>query len=86
RPAYQDDSKALVTIDGEDINWSGHVEEDTQNYAMMAYSSSNSGSDNKSVFIDEECDLEDTLVNDTYVDGMHAVPPHMIGNYMPSGH
>nr|GEX54324.1 hypothetical protein [Tanacetum cinerariifolium] len=42
RPAYQDDSKALVTIDGEDIDWSGHVEEDTQNYAMMAYSSSNS--------------------------------------------
>nr|GEW92127.1 hypothetical protein [Tanacetum cinerariifolium] len=28
RPAYQDDSKALVTIDGEDIDWSGHVEED----------------------------------------------------------
>nr|GEV19182.1 ribonuclease H-like domain-containing protein [Tanacetum cinerariifolium] len=47
KPAYQDDSKALVTIDGEDINWSRHVEEDTQNYAMMAYSSSNSGSDNE---------------------------------------
>nr|GEX90690.1 ribonuclease H-like domain-containing protein [Tanacetum cinerariifolium] len=29
RPTYQDDSKALVTIDGEDIDWSGHVEEDT---------------------------------------------------------
>nr|GEZ73724.1 hypothetical protein [Tanacetum cinerariifolium] len=28
RPAYQDDSKALVTIDGEDIDWSAHVEED----------------------------------------------------------
>nr|GFA08260.1 xylulose kinase-1 [Tanacetum cinerariifolium] len=28
RPIYQDDSKALVTIDGEDIEWSGHVEED----------------------------------------------------------
>nr|GFD20057.1 shoot gravitropism 2 [Tanacetum cinerariifolium] len=28
RPAYQDDSKALVTINGEDIDWSGHVEED----------------------------------------------------------
>nr|GEU48543.1 hypothetical protein [Tanacetum cinerariifolium] len=41
RPAYQEDSKALVTIDGEDIDWSGHVEEDAQNYAMMAYSSSN---------------------------------------------
>nr|GEX83477.1 ribonuclease H-like domain-containing protein [Tanacetum cinerariifolium] len=36
RPAYQDDSKALVTIDGEDIDWSRHVEEDAQNYAMMA--------------------------------------------------
>nr|GEW92543.1 hypothetical protein [Tanacetum cinerariifolium] len=47
RSAYQDDSKALVTIDGEDINWSGHIEEDAQNYAMMAYSSSNSGSDNE---------------------------------------
>nr|GFA40412.1 ribonuclease H-like domain-containing protein [Tanacetum cinerariifolium] len=46
RPAYQDDSKALVTIDREDIDWSRHVKEDTQNYDMMAYSSSNSGSDN----------------------------------------
>nr|GEV66935.1 retrovirus-related Pol polyprotein from transposon TNT 1-94 [Tanacetum cinerariifolium] len=25
RPVYQDDSKVLVTIDGEDIDWSGHV-------------------------------------------------------------
>nr|GEX48986.1 ribonuclease H-like domain-containing protein [Tanacetum cinerariifolium] len=36
RLAYQDDSKDLVSIDGEDIDWSGHVEEDAQNYAMMA--------------------------------------------------
>nr|GEX22182.1 hypothetical protein [Tanacetum cinerariifolium] len=79
RPAYQDDSKALVTIDGEDIDWSRHIKTDTQNYAMMAYSSSNSGSDNKA------SDLEDTHVNDRYADGMHAVPPPMIGNYMPSG-
>nr|GEY65582.1 ribonuclease H-like domain-containing protein [Tanacetum cinerariifolium] len=41
RPAYQDDSKALVTIDVEDVDWSGHIEEDTQNFDMMAYSSSN---------------------------------------------
>nr|GEX55477.1 ribonuclease H-like domain-containing protein [Tanacetum cinerariifolium] len=47
RPAYRDDSKALVTIDGEAVDWSGHVEEDTQNFAMMAYSSSNSSSDNE---------------------------------------
>nr|GEV59403.1 hypothetical protein [Tanacetum cinerariifolium] len=184
RPAYQDDSKALVTINRKDINWSGHVEEDTQNYAMMAYSSSNSGSDKEvkscskaceesyarlkklydeqrdklsdasveitaytlslkkealkekedlktkfenwqnssknlsrllntqmgandkfglgygdhkynsilsyknevlqSVFMNKTSDLEDTHVNDRYADGMHAVPPPMTGNYMPS--
>nr|GEU33684.1 hypothetical protein [Tanacetum cinerariifolium] len=173
----------------EDIDWSVHVEEDTQNYAMMAYSSSNLGSDNEvqscsktcaesyarlkrlhdeqrdklgdasveitaytlalkkkllaealkekedlktkfenwqnssknlsrmlntqmstndkfglgygdyrygsilsyenkvlqSVFMNKKSDLEDTSVNDRYVDGMHAVPLPMIGNYMPFG-
>nr|GEX65780.1 ribonuclease H-like domain-containing protein [Tanacetum cinerariifolium] len=146
RPTYQDDSKALVTIDEEDIDWSGHVEEDAQNYTMMAYSSSNSGFDNEkllaealkekedlktrfenlqnssknlsrlfnaqmsandkfrlgygdyrngsilsyenkvlqSVFMNKASDLEDTSVNDRYADEMHAVPPPMTGNYMPS--
>nr|GEV52664.1 ribonuclease H-like domain-containing protein [Tanacetum cinerariifolium] len=69
----------------EDIDWSGHVEEDAQNYAMMAYSSSNSGSDNESVFINKERNLEDTPINDRYAAGIHAVPPYMTGNYMPSG-
>nr|GEZ36469.1 zf-CCHC domain-containing protein/DUF4219 domain-containing protein/UBN2 domain-containing protein [Tanacetum cinerariifolium] len=145
----------------EDIDWSGHVEEDAQNYAMMAYSSSNLGFDNEvkscskaceesyarlkklyddqrdklgdasveitaytlalkskllntqmsvndkfglgygdyrygsilsyenevlqSVFRKKASDLEDTPVNDRFADGMHAVPPSMTGNYMPSG-
>nr|GEU47803.1 uncharacterized mitochondrial protein AtMg00810-like [Tanacetum cinerariifolium] len=30
-------------------------------------------------------DLEDTPVNDRFADGMHAVPPSMTRNYMPSG-
>nr|GEX81563.1 ribonuclease H-like domain-containing protein [Tanacetum cinerariifolium] len=97
RPAYQDNSKALVTIDGEDIDWSGHVKEDAQNYAMMAYSFSNSSSDNEVKSCSKACeesyarliklasDLEDTPINDRYTDGMHAVPPLMTGNYMPSG-
>nr|GEW84139.1 ribonuclease H-like domain-containing protein [Tanacetum cinerariifolium] len=85
RHAYQDDSKALVTIDEEAVDWSGHVEEDNQNFAMMAYSSSNSGSDNESVFMNKEYDLENTHVNDRYAEGMHTVPPPMTGNYMPSG-
>nr|GEW05583.1 putative ribonuclease H-like domain-containing protein [Tanacetum cinerariifolium] len=29
-------------------------------------------------------DLEDTTVNDRYTDGMHAIPPPMTRNYMPS--
>nr|GFC07441.1 hypothetical protein [Tanacetum cinerariifolium] len=62
RPAYQDDSKALVTIDGEAIDWSGH-----------------------SVFMNKECDIENTPVNDRYAKGMHTVPPSMKGIYMPSG-
>nr|GEV40837.1 hypothetical protein [Tanacetum cinerariifolium] len=57
RPAYHDDSKALVTIDGEDIDWFGHVEEDAQNYSL---------------FMNKESDLEDTPVNDRFADGMHA--------------
>nr|GEV06624.1 putative reverse transcriptase domain-containing protein [Tanacetum cinerariifolium] len=85
RLAYQDDSKALVAINGDDIDWSGYVEEDAHKYAMMAYSSSNSSFDNKSVFMNKASDLEDTHVNDRFVDGMHAVPPLMTGNYMPYG-
>nr|GEV00185.1 xylulose kinase-1 [Tanacetum cinerariifolium] len=131
-----------------DVGYNGNKakDNDTQNYAMMAYSSNNSGSDNEkllakvlkekedlktkfenwqnsfknlskllnthmsandkfghgygdyrygsilsyenevlqSVFMNTECDLEDTPVNDRYAEGMHAVPPPMIGNYMPS--
>nr|GEX10464.1 hypothetical protein [Tanacetum cinerariifolium] len=39
----------------------------------------------QSMFMNKASDLEDTFVNDRYVDGMHAVPPPMTGNYMPSG-
>nr|GEW36351.1 hypothetical protein [Tanacetum cinerariifolium] len=56
RPTYQDDSKSLVTINGEDIDWPGHVEEDIQNFAMMAYSSSNSGSDNEVKSCSKTCE------------------------------
>ncbi|GJU63506.1 ribonuclease H-like domain-containing protein [Tanacetum coccineum] len=43
--AKQDEPKALVTIDGDVIDWSSHAEKDIENYAFMAYSTSNSGSD-----------------------------------------
>nr|GEW91085.1 xylulose kinase-1 [Tanacetum cinerariifolium] len=128
RPAYQDNSKALVTIDEEAIDWSGHVEEDTKNFEALKEkedlktkvenwqnSSKNlnrllntqmSANDKfrlgygdykygsilsyenevlQSVFMNKECDLENTPVNDIYAEGMHTVPPPMTGNYMPFG-
>nr|GEZ21323.1 hypothetical protein [Tanacetum cinerariifolium] len=66
RPAHQDDAKALVTIDGEDIDWSGHVEEDAQNYAVMAYSSSNSGSDNEVKSCSKTCEESYTRLKKLY--------------------
>nr|GEV81560.1 putative ribonuclease H-like domain-containing protein [Tanacetum cinerariifolium] len=53
---WQDNSKALVTIYGEDIDWSGHVEEDTQTYAILAYSSNNSSSDNEVKSCSKACE------------------------------
>nr|GEV75410.1 ribonuclease H-like domain-containing protein [Tanacetum cinerariifolium] len=38
-----------------------------------------------SVFMNKECDLEDTPANNRYAERMHAVSPPMTGNYMPSG-
>nr|GEW47264.1 ribonuclease H-like domain-containing protein [Tanacetum cinerariifolium] len=38
----------------------------------------------KSVFMNKECDLENTPVNDRYAEGMHTVPSPVTGNYMPS--
>nr|GEW67838.1 ribonuclease H-like domain-containing protein [Tanacetum cinerariifolium] len=44
RPAKQDEHKAKVTIDEEGVDWTSHAEDDTENYALMAFISSNSGS------------------------------------------
>ncbi|GJY54807.1 ribonuclease H-like domain-containing protein [Tanacetum coccineum] len=39
----------------------------------------------QSVFVSRTSDIEDSLVNDRYAKGMHAVPPLMTGIYIPSG-
>ncbi|GJW44398.1 ribonuclease H-like domain-containing protein [Tanacetum coccineum] len=41
RTGKKEDSKALVTIDGEGVDWTSHSEED-EDYALMAYNSSES--------------------------------------------
>ncbi|GJS11247.1 hypothetical protein Tco_0368043 [Tanacetum coccineum] len=45
RPGKQEEHKALVTLDGEGIDWTGHSEEEQENFALMAIS--NSGLDTK---------------------------------------
>nr|GEU98895.1 copia protein [Tanacetum cinerariifolium] len=55
----------------------------TQNVTFM--SADNTSSTNDSMFMNKECDLKDTPVNDRYAEGMHVVPPLMTGNYIPSG-
>ncbi|GJV58492.1 putative reverse transcriptase domain-containing protein [Tanacetum coccineum] len=91
-----EEPKALVTLDGEGVDWTGHAEDEQENFALMAYS--NSGLDTKEhlaqkimkkkflkVFDSRSSDVEDSPVYDRFakVEGMHAVPPPMIGNYIP---
>ncbi|GKA79885.1 ribonuclease H-like domain-containing protein [Tanacetum coccineum] len=39
----------------------------------------------QSVFMNKKSDIENQPVYDRFAQGMHAVPPPMTGNYMPSG-
>nr|GEW78891.1 xylulose kinase-1 [Tanacetum cinerariifolium] len=44
RHAKQDEHKAMVTINREGVDWTGHAKNETEDYALMACNSSNSGS------------------------------------------
>ncbi|GJT97531.1 putative ribonuclease H-like domain-containing protein [Tanacetum coccineum] len=136
RSGKQEDSKALVTIDGEGVDWTSHLKEE-EDYALMACNSSGSDREREqlsdasieikaytqglknveaqlvahqqgqlwyeekirfdgilryenevlqSVFMNKESELEKQPLYDRFVTagGMHAVPPPMTGNYMPS--
>ncbi|GJR15232.1 putative ribonuclease H-like domain-containing protein [Tanacetum coccineum] len=156
RTGQKEDSKALVTVDGEGVDWTNHSEDEF--CLLMACNSSDSDTEviscsNKckesyaslkklydaqreqlsdasieikaysqglkkveaqlvahqqgqlwlgmgtrydgilsyenevlqSVFMNKESDIENQPVYDRFAQGMHAVPPPMTGNYMPSG-
>ncbi|GJS06293.1 ribonuclease H-like domain-containing protein [Tanacetum coccineum] len=53
RPGKQEEPKALVTLDGEGVDWTDHVEDKQENFALMAYS--NSGSDSEVTSCSKEC-------------------------------
>ncbi|GJV00192.1 hypothetical protein Tco_1329462 [Tanacetum coccineum] len=52
RSGKQEDSKALVTIDGEGVDWTSHSKEE-EDYALMAYNSL--GSDTEVTSCSKEC-------------------------------
>nr|GEZ25261.1 hypothetical protein [Tanacetum cinerariifolium] len=54
RPVKQDEP--MVTIDGEGVNWTGHAKDNTEDYALMAFNSSNSGSDTEVTSCSKECE------------------------------
>ncbi|GJX55549.1 ribonuclease H-like domain-containing protein [Tanacetum coccineum] len=54
RPGNQEESKALVTLDGDGIDWTGHAEDEQENFALMAYS--NSGSDTEVKSCSKACE------------------------------
>nr|GFC12249.1 ribonuclease H-like domain-containing protein [Tanacetum cinerariifolium] len=56
RSTKQDDHKAMITIDREDVDWTVHTEDDTANYALMAFNSSISGLDTKVTSCSKVCD------------------------------
>nr|GEV30795.1 ribonuclease H-like domain-containing protein [Tanacetum cinerariifolium] len=71
RPAKQDKHKAMVTIDGEGVGWTAHAKDDTEDYALMAFNSSNSGSDTE-VTKDEGNDGVEVSCVDAYLCGREA--------------
>ncbi|GJR33876.1 putative ribonuclease H-like domain-containing protein [Tanacetum coccineum] len=53
RPGKQEEPKDLVTLDRKGVDWTGHVEDEQEKFALMAYS--NSGSDTKVKSCLKEC-------------------------------
>ncbi|GJT74666.1 ribonuclease H-like domain-containing protein [Tanacetum coccineum] len=40
RPGKQEEPKALVTLDGDGVDWTGHAEDEQENFALMAHNNS----------------------------------------------
>nr|GEW97365.1 ribonuclease H-like domain-containing protein [Tanacetum cinerariifolium] len=57
RPRKQEEPEALVTLDGYDVDWTGHSEDEIENFALMAYS--NSGSDTEKLSAKAEKEKEE---------------------------
>ncbi|GJT07798.1 hypothetical protein Tco_0851616 [Tanacetum coccineum] len=121
RSGKQEESKALVTLDGDGVDWGQSLQKmeqenfcfdgitaiqaqtqrllldqkiqmrvrdkaglgyrDQMNKGVLSFENEVFGS----LFHSRSSDIEDSLVNNRYAEGMHAVPPPMTGIYIPSG-
>ncbi|GJZ26773.1 putative ribonuclease H-like domain-containing protein [Tanacetum coccineum] len=54
RLGKQEEPKALVTLDGDGVDWTGHAEDEQENFALMAHS--NSGSNTEVTSCSKECE------------------------------
>nr|GEW06675.1 copia protein [Tanacetum cinerariifolium] len=59
RPVKQDEHKSMVTIDGEGVDWTGHAEDDTEDYALMVFNSTNSGLDTEKLLAEAKKEKEE---------------------------
>nr|GEU78478.1 putative ribonuclease H-like domain-containing protein [Tanacetum cinerariifolium] len=59
RSAKHNEHKSMVTIDGEGVDWTGHAEDNTEEYALIAFNSSNSRSDTEKLLAEAEREKEE---------------------------
>ncbi|GJU21942.1 putative ribonuclease H-like domain-containing protein [Tanacetum coccineum] len=64
RPGKQEEPKALVTINGDGVDWTGHAKDEQENFALMAYN--NSGSNTEVTSCLKECEESYTKLKKLY--------------------
>ncbi|GJU26506.1 ribonuclease H-like domain-containing protein [Tanacetum coccineum] len=53
-PGKQEESKALITLDGEGIDWTAHEKDEEENFALMAFSNLGSDTEQNQLWYEEK--------------------------------
>ncbi|GJS21597.1 ribonuclease H-like domain-containing protein [Tanacetum coccineum] len=77
RSGKQEDSKALVTIDGEGVDWTSHSEEE-EDYALMACNSSGSDTESQPSESETQTSDFDTCESDYSVETHESLPEPIV--------
>ncbi|GJW64088.1 ribonuclease H-like domain-containing protein [Tanacetum coccineum] len=71
RPGKQEEPKTLVTLDGEGVDWTGHAEDEEENFALMAYRG-------------EQLEMRSIEIQ-AYTQALKKVEAQFVRIYIPSG-